>query len=551
MLMNSVRHRLELLIPSVGEGRRALLVILSIALVLRALCAIFFSGMIDTEGAEYARLAENIRLGHGYVGIATEGPQLFFPPLFPLLIAGVSMLGCDAETAGRIVNILSGALLVLPVYGIAKRMFGPALGLGSAAIVAVHPYLVNLSTTVHCEPAYLTLILGAVFWMMIAADYIHWQAFAVAGFLYGLAYLIRPEAALFTLVGIAFFYLRRVLTNHFVLVPTVQDVGRMGLTLLCFGLVAAPYILWLSLQTGDLRLQTKSVLNVATELRIQEGMSVYAAAFAVGPELTDEGVWLHPNDVVRGHRPSASDYINIGLKRSMDVLRDAAVAVGGSVEFGSPALFGLAFLGLFGRPSRLRELIDQTHILFLLLISVVALFFAYFSDPRFYVLLLPAFCIWASPGLQSLAQWARSTFSSWGIPIARLAVALALAAVIGPAALLAAKKMLSTHESQTVKALAATMGQGIDQIRIAGTSTPFAFHAKADFVWLPYSDERTALRYLAKHRVTHVVLESDWLDTVPYLRSWAESGVPGGQLIAQAAPSKGKLVQVFRLQPTP
>ena len=323
-----------------------------------------FSGEIDTEGAEYARIAENIRLGTGYVGIATEGVQLFFPPLFPLLIAGVSMLGCDAEMAGRTVNVLFGALLVLPVYGIAKRMLGTVHGLGAAAIVAVHPFLVNFSTTVFCEPTYLTLILAAIFMVMIAPDRADWRTVAAAGFLYGLAYLIRPEAAIFMLVGIAFFFLQRALANRASLARTAaQDVRRAGFMLVCFGLVAAPYVFWLSLQTGDLTLQTKSVLNVATELRIQKGLPSYAASFAVGPELVAEGVWVQPNiDIIKGHRPSVMDYIKILPKQSVDVLRSAAATIGGSIEFGSPPLFALAVLGFFGRPLRLRTLIDQSHV---------------------------------------------------------------------------------------------------------------------------------------------------------------------------------------------
>jgi hypothetical protein len=58
-----------------------LVLIFLAALIVRVLCAVIFSGEIDTEGAEYARIAQNIVAGKGYVGIATEGTQLFFPPL--------------------------------------------------------------------------------------------------------------------------------------------------------------------------------------------------------------------------------------------------------------------------------------------------------------------------------------------------------------------------------------------------------------------------------------------------------------------------------------
>src|SRR5207244_2358217 len=50
------------------------------------------TGAIESEGAEYARIAANLRNGVGYVGIVTPGAQLNFNPLFPLLIAGTSFL---------------------------------------------------------------------------------------------------------------------------------------------------------------------------------------------------------------------------------------------------------------------------------------------------------------------------------------------------------------------------------------------------------------------------------------------------------------------------
>src|SRR6516165_5825022 len=66
-------------------GHLPLLLILLLAFTLRLLTARFLMGSIDSEGAEYARIAENFLNGNGYSGIALPGAQLSFPPLFPLL----------------------------------------------------------------------------------------------------------------------------------------------------------------------------------------------------------------------------------------------------------------------------------------------------------------------------------------------------------------------------------------------------------------------------------------------------------------------------------
>jgi hypothetical protein len=77
-----------------------LIVLLSFAARLAALAYYGIPGTINSEGAEYARIAENLRNGVGYVGIATPGAQVNFPPLYPLLIAGTSFLTHSYEWAG-------------------------------------------------------------------------------------------------------------------------------------------------------------------------------------------------------------------------------------------------------------------------------------------------------------------------------------------------------------------------------------------------------------------------------------------------------------------
>src|ERR1700751_2713050 len=86
--------------------KRSIWLVFLAALVLRALCVYFFAGEIDQEGGEYARLAQNLISGRGYVGLNTEGVQLIFPPLFPIIIAALSFVTGTVEVAGRVANII-------------------------------------------------------------------------------------------------------------------------------------------------------------------------------------------------------------------------------------------------------------------------------------------------------------------------------------------------------------------------------------------------------------------------------------------------------------
>src|SRR4051794_32640438 len=130
-----------------------LLGILCLALTLRFLCAKFLTGTIDTEGAEYARIAGNLLNGIGYVGISTPGTELMFPPLFPWLIALVARVTHDLEAAGRSFSITRGALLVLPVSLITQHLYRPTTAYIAALLVACHPLLIGFAATVYVETA--------------------------------------------------------------------------------------------------------------------------------------------------------------------------------------------------------------------------------------------------------------------------------------------------------------------------------------------------------------------------------------------------------------
>src|SRR6266851_8063644 len=125
------------------------------------------TGAIESEGAEYARIAENLRNGVGYVGLVTPGSELLFNPLFPLLIAGTSFVTHNYELAGRLVALIMGGLLPLPVFGIASRLFNRRVGFIAAILALLHPLLLNLSFTVFSEGPYATLFLFATYVVVV------------------------------------------------------------------------------------------------------------------------------------------------------------------------------------------------------------------------------------------------------------------------------------------------------------------------------------------------------------------------------------------------
>src|SRR5262249_38664598 len=146
------------------------------------------TGTIESEGAEYAKMAENLRQGVGLVGLVSPGPQVLFNPLYPWLIAGASFFVHDFELAGRLVSIVMGSLLPLAVYGLASRLFNQRVGIVAGLLSALHPLSVYLSFMVYSEGPYATLFLFAAYLVVRAIDVGSTRAWLLAGAMFGLGY---------------------------------------------------------------------------------------------------------------------------------------------------------------------------------------------------------------------------------------------------------------------------------------------------------------------------------------------------------------------------
>src|SRR6266849_1735885 len=238
----------------------ALMVVASLAVRLAA-WSYWQTGAIESEGAEYARIAENLRNGVGYVGLVTPGAQLNFNPLFPLLIAGTSFVTHNYQLAGRLVALVMGALLPLPVFGIGSRLFNRRVGVIAALLTMLHPLLVYLSFTVLSEGPYTALLLLAIYLVIRALDISSTRLWVLVGGAFGLSYLLRAEAsAVFAI------------TVLFALTATEGNrTGRCKRSIAAdavFLALALPEVVLIYKATGKVRLEGKSTIFSYTGRRI-------------------------------------------------------------------------------------------------------------------------------------------------------------------------------------------------------------------------------------------------------------------------------------------
>jgi hypothetical protein len=187
-------------------------------------------------------------------------------------------------------------------------------------------------------------------------------------------------------------------------------------------------------------------------------------------------------------------------------------------------------------------------------LSILATYFIYIAHLRFCLPILVVFSIWACAAKNGLKLWAQRSASLFGLGlrqqrvVASVAWSLAIAAVILPAAAWMIHSFISMRGTRPIKVVAESMAEMREPLRIADASTPFALHARAEFVWLPDCDEATALQFLNKKQVTHVVVRSDNVEWRPYLKKWLAGGVPDARLTAQVISGTGKKVQVYELR---
>jgi Dolichyl-phosphate-mannose-protein mannosyltransferase len=544
--------------PESGPGsaqqslpRAVVVLAVVLAAALRIAWALRHGQVMDQEGVEYARIAQNLLAGRGYVGMFNNGTQLNFPPLYPLMIAAVSLLVGSAETAARTINIVFGAALVIPMVKIAQRLYGRRVAMGVAAIVVFHPFLIAGAASTYAEGPYLTLLVCGLLCLIVWEDEHRTATSIWAGVFFGLAYLVRPEA--FVMVGAftavllaaAIFTRRRTFLS-----------GAIGLAG-TFALVAAPNVAFLTVSTGKLRIEAKGALAYAWGQRINAGMPYTEAAEGVGQDLSEQGVFMRPNlDVINSTHYTIREYATYLLKaarRNVGQIHDTIVA---EPAFGSPILFALIVIAFFAAPwGRRRLLLDGVLVatagmIVFVLFTVQALWLRYFYS------LLGLFLLWGAKGADDLGSWTRDTITAltdrprvrqWAGELAKWGPIVAVLLL----SLRTMPDVSQFKESELPERSAAgrwLATQSSQHKWIMDSGLQVAYYAGGDLIFLPDATPDVALRYIAKRNPDYIVLHSIAKAVLPYTAQWFDNGIPDKRatLIYDQGTPPGDRIKIYR-----
>jgi 4-amino-4-deoxy-L-arabinose transferase-like glycosyltransferase len=530
-----------------------LLAILLVASIARLYWAAHDRHIVTGDECEYLRLAENLVKAHRYVGLF-EGPQLMYPPLFSLLIAGLSSVIGSVAAAGEMVSFIASLFVIVVVFVFARDMYGTRVGLLSAVFTAFHPALIELSDAVYSESLYLPLVVAGVLFGVRYVEGTRWKHGVACGLCFGCAYLTRPEALVYPFVIVA----ALVATSGKSRASFARVIARGLLVVAVAGLVAAPYVIYLSRHTGRLQLEGKSAMNHAIGQRIRGGMDYTEATLGLGADLHEDGPFLSPNRwVLQG--PSSVPIVQwfrhwpFTAHRNKEDLEDCVLYL----VFG-PIGVGFVTLGLFGQPWGRRRLAREAIILAVVIGYTVILLGQHHIAFRYVVPLLPFFLVWGANGANHATHWygltSRGLTRGSSSATKRLASGVGYAVIFG--LLLLGLHRLSWvgdfHSHSPGEEELRQAGEWIGRhhagsSRVMSATNEVPFYANAVALRFPFADSTRALAYVHATHPDFVVLSRDRSLVGAYYRDWFEHGVPdpAARLVDRVGPANAPHTVIY------
>lgn len=168
------------------------------SLISRLLVSLNVNAASWPDSESYIDIAKSLASGHGY---AYESPTTIAPeywaPLYPLFMAIIYRLSGNSNIAVQLVQCLLGMVSCLLLYAIGERLFNEWIGLIAAALSAVYPFLVYISSMLLTEQLFVLLLLLAIYLLVRSRDDLGYAFILGAGISLGLGALTRPAMLAF------------------------------------------------------------------------------------------------------------------------------------------------------------------------------------------------------------------------------------------------------------------------------------------------------------------------------------------------------------------
>src|SRR5262245_24450780 len=485
---------------------------------------------------EVAYLGSGLSLVEG-TGFARGGhPELHFPPLIPALLGGAGQVVPDPHTGAVILTWLTGAVVLVPLALLGRRLGGDRAGVAVAWVAALAPGLATTPAArgAGSESEYTLLVLAATALAVAAATRKLEPAAAAggAGVCLGLAYLARPEGLLLAVpLGIGLAVGLR---------PDPRAAGRALAALAVPLLVCiAPYAAYLHSHTGRWELTAKTQDRsieawhaVARNDREARDCELYT------PDATGWDLPAERSSLTALARDDPAGYAGIlGTNLRMLVTNVAGWW-----------LLPVPVWALAARGAWRRRRSGTVRLLVAVALVPVLTALAFFVQPRYLLVTTAVACVLAGAELAELAPGRRRT----------LVVAAVVLLLVGSSA--GAFRgdggwwhpVDHTDQRRAGEWVAAHTRTGD---RIMARSFVVEYYAERATVAMPYDDLDGILAFARHYGVRWLVVDETSAARVrpqvlPLLTAGPGS-VPDGLALAYTTTDEGRTTSVFALDPAP
>lgn len=491
---------------------------LAMALLIRIGALASVPHAVGMDGANFARTAQNLADGYGYVGIRGSVNAVHVS-LYPLLIVPAVWFGVAAERAAIAVSLTAGTLLVLPVYAIARRLFDARAAFVAAAIVALHPFAV--ATSIAALPDALAMTLGfaglALFLRSADDPRVAWPA----GALFGVAMATRSDEIGYAGIGAL------ALLAGALFAPRARRTALRRLCALCaaFAVIAVPYTVAVSRATGGLRLDAKGPVNYAIGTRMLSGMSYDEAADGLAPGGREIGAELGPG-FYQTHARSAGPTLRARVAFAARVAPRQLLRLGrllASGGFGTPLFMLAALIGYAAALRRRDTRADALVLVAIIAVDVAALCTLAWIWDRLATIFVPLLAVGAAQPVALLTERAGLRMHARAGRVAAACGAVAIACT-GLFTLHRTADAAGSALDRIAGAWLQTYAPGPKLVMAVGDE--IAYYAGADWQPLPAATSSATLAYLHAKHPTFVVLEASRSGARAYLAGWLARGIP-------------------------
>jgi 4-amino-4-deoxy-L-arabinose transferase-like glycosyltransferase len=352
----------------------------------------------------YLWLGRNWLTGRGYS--FTGYSDVHHTPMYPLLSGVFYLLTHNLELASDICYVLFGALLVVPVYLLAKEMYRREVGYASAAVVAIYPAIATAPAFwgTLTEPPYYLFVYTGLLMVLLAMRRERAMLHFSAGLLLGAAYLTRPEAIAYVAAAGGVLVLVRLLERR--LLKRATLIG-LALFLVGFLLFFLPYAYYVYRETGSWMVSEKAGVTFVTCLGLSEGDTRAFDEATWGLDTTGREVFFFSResydvsmiDVIREY---PSEFVQL-------LIRNIRRFVGSLLSTRLFSIYLLPLMGLAFFKAAWDKVRAKGELLLLASLTPVAVFLLFFIQDRYIATLLPTAAVWLGLGVYELGVWLQGT----------------------------------------------------------------------------------------------------------------------------------------------